>query len=65
MRIEYEVKLDFKDVLIRPKRSTLRVRPAMPRGLCVCIFDPTRLISFLPCYPPICANPFSLAPRLR
>ena len=26
MRIEYEVKLDFKDVLIRPKRSTLRSR---------------------------------------
>lgn len=26
MRIEYEVKLDFKDVLLRPKRSTLRSR---------------------------------------
>jgi len=26
MRIEYEIKLDFKDVLIRPKRSTLRSR---------------------------------------
>ena len=25
--IETEVKLDFKDVLIRPKRSTLRSRP--------------------------------------
>ena len=26
MRIESDVKLDFKDVLIRPKRSTLRSR---------------------------------------
>ncbi len=26
MRIEYEVKLGFKDVLIRPKRSTLKSR---------------------------------------
>ena len=26
MRIESEVRLDYKDVLIRPKRSTLRVR---------------------------------------
>jgi GMP reductase len=26
MRIETEVKLDFKDVLIRPKRSTLSTR---------------------------------------
>ena len=26
MRIENEVKLDYKDVLIRPKRSTLRSR---------------------------------------
>lgn len=26
MRIENEVKLDFKDVLIRPKRSTLKSR---------------------------------------
>ena len=26
MRIEQEVKLDYKDVLIRPKRSTLRSR---------------------------------------
>lgn len=26
MRIEYDIKLDFKDVLIRPKRSTLRSR---------------------------------------
>ena len=26
MRIEYDVKLDFKDVLIRPKRSVLRSR---------------------------------------
>ena len=26
MHIEYEVKLDFKDVLIRPKRSTLTSR---------------------------------------
>ena len=26
MRIENEVKLDFKDVLIRPKRSTLASR---------------------------------------
>mmetsp|Transcript_14078 Transcript_14078/g.35890 ORF Transcript_14078/g.35890 Transcript_14078/m.35890 type:complete len:365 (+) Transcript_14078:184-1278(+) len=26
MRIEHEIKLDFKDVLIRPKRSTLRSR---------------------------------------
>jgi GMP reductase len=26
MRIEYEIKLDFKDVLIRPKRSTLKSR---------------------------------------
>lgn len=25
-RIDQEVKLDFKDVLIRPKRSTLRSR---------------------------------------
>jgi GMP reductase len=26
MHIEHEVKLDFKDVLIRPKRSTLTSR---------------------------------------
>ena len=26
MRIEYDVKLDFSDVLIRPKRSTLESR---------------------------------------
>ena len=26
MRIETEIKLDFKDVLIRPKRSTLKSR---------------------------------------
>ena len=26
MRIEYEVKLDFRDVLIRPKRSVLKTR---------------------------------------
>ena len=26
MRIETEIKLDFKDVLIRPKRSTLSTR---------------------------------------
>jgi len=26
MRIEQEIKLDFKDVLIRPKRSTLKSR---------------------------------------
>ena len=26
MRIENEVKLDYKDVLIRPKRSTLKSR---------------------------------------
>jgi len=26
MRLENEVKLDFKDVLIRPKRSTLSTR---------------------------------------
>ena len=26
MRIENDVKLDFKDVLIRPKRSTLTTR---------------------------------------
>ena len=26
MRIEEDLKLDFKDVLIRPKRSTLRSR---------------------------------------
>ena len=26
MRIEQEIKLDYKDVLIRPKRSTLRSR---------------------------------------
>ena len=26
MRIEQEVKLDYKDVLIRPKRSTLKSR---------------------------------------
>ena len=26
MRIEEDIKLDFKDVLIRPKRSTLRSR---------------------------------------
>ena len=26
MRIEYEEKLDFSDVLIRPKRSTLKSR---------------------------------------
>lgn len=26
MRIEADIKLDFKDVLIRPKRSTLRSR---------------------------------------
>lgn len=25
-RIDYEPKLDFKDVLLRPKRSTLRSR---------------------------------------
>jgi len=30
MRIEFEVKLDFKDVLIRPKRSTLRVSSYRP-----------------------------------
>ncbi len=26
MRIEYEIKLRFKDVMIRPKRSTLKSR---------------------------------------
>ena len=26
MRIEYDVKLDFRDVLIRPKRSVLKTR---------------------------------------
>ncbi len=26
MRIEYEIKLGFKDVMIRPKRSTLNSR---------------------------------------
>lgn len=26
MRIENEIKLDFKDVLLRPKRSTLKSR---------------------------------------
>ena len=26
MRIEQEIKLDYKDVLIRPKRSTLKSR---------------------------------------
>lgn len=26
MRIEHDIKLDFKDVLIRPKRSTLKSR---------------------------------------
>ncbi|GAB3423790.1 GMP reductase [Niabella aquatica] len=29
MRIEYEVKLGFKDVMIRPKRSTLKTRAAV------------------------------------
>lgn len=29
MRIEYEVKLGFKDVMIRPKRSTLKTRSAV------------------------------------
>src|ERR1700743_1785488 len=29
MRIENDVKLDFKDVLIRPKRSTLNTRSAV------------------------------------
>ena len=26
MRIEYDIKLDFRDVLIRPKRSVLKTR---------------------------------------
>ncbi len=26
MRIEYDLKLGFKDVMIRPKRSTLKTR---------------------------------------
>ncbi|MFT3901798.1 MAG: GMP reductase [Niabella sp.] len=29
MRIEYEIKLGFKDVMIRPKRSTLKTRAAV------------------------------------
>ena len=29
MRIETDIKLDFKDVLIRPKRSTLNTRSAV------------------------------------
>ncbi len=32
MRIETEIKLDFKDVLIRPKRSTLRSRSEVDLG---------------------------------
>lgn len=32
-RIENEIKLDFKDVLIRPKRSTLRSREEVPSPL--------------------------------
>src|SRR5574337_95522 len=38
MRIETDVKLDFKDVLIRPKRSTLNTRSAV---------DVTRVFRFL------------------
>jgi GMP reductase len=38
MRIETDVKLDFKDVLIRPKRSTLNTRSAV---------DPKRTFRFL------------------
>jgi GMP reductase len=38
MRIETDVKLDFKDVLIRPKRSTLNTRSAV---------DPNRAFRFL------------------
>jgi GMP reductase len=37
MRIEADIKLDFKDVLIRPKRSTLRSRAEV---------DLTRTFSF-------------------
>ena len=32
MRIETDVKLDFKDVLIRPKRSTLNTRSEIGRA---------------------------------
>ena len=32
MRIEEDVKLDYKDVLIRPKRSTLKSRSQVSLG---------------------------------
>ena len=34
MRIEEDVKLDFGDVLIRPKRSTLESRKEIGRASC-------------------------------
>lgn len=37
MRIEADIKLDFKDVLIRPKRSTLRSRSEVPGPGCACV----------------------------
>ena len=32
MRIEYEIKLGFKDVMFRPKRSTLKSRSQVELG---------------------------------
>lgn len=33
-RIENDIKLDFKDVLLRPKRSTLKSRSEVSTQLC-------------------------------
>lgn len=41
-RIENDIKLDFKDVLLRPKRSTLKSRSEVGIQLCVCGGGPLR-----------------------
>ena len=42
MRIESDVKLDFKDVLIRPKRSTLNSRNEVDITALSAFYTPAR-----------------------
>jgi hypothetical protein len=39
--IDNDVKLDFKDVLLRPKRSTLKSRSEVSKLLYLLFLDPT------------------------
>ena len=47
MRIDNEIKLDFKDVLIRPKRSTLKSRAQVDLGMAMAVTAYVRPMVFI------------------